>query len=48
MNVDQTNWANHLSMAKFSYNNINHLGTGFSQFMVVLGAEPLFPIDLAL
>ena len=48
MNADQTDWANHISMAEFSYNNTKHSGTGFSLFMVVFGTEPLSPIDLAL
>ena len=41
-------WADHTSMAKFSYNNIKHLRTRFSSFMVVSGTKPLSPIDLAL
>ena len=48
MNVDQTDWADHISMAEFSYNNTKHSGMGFSLFMVVFGTEPLSPIDLAL
>ena len=48
MNADQTDWANDISMAKFSYNNTKHSGMGFSPFMVVFGTEPLSPIDLAL
>ena len=48
MNADQTDWADHINMAEFSYNNIKHSGTGFSPFMVVSGTEPLSPIDLAL
>ena len=48
VNADQTDWADHISMAEFSYNNTKHSGTGFSPFMVVFGTEPLSPIDLAL
>ena len=48
VNVDQTDWADHISMAEFSYNNTKYSGTGFSPFMVVSGTEPLSPIDLAL
>ena len=48
VNADQTDWADHISMAEFSYNNTKHSGTGFSPFMVVSGTEPLSPIDLAL
>ena len=48
MNADQTDWADHISVAEFSYNNTKHSGTGFSPFMVVSGTEPLSPIDLAL
>ena len=48
VNADQTDWADHISMAKFSYNNTKHLGMGFSLFMVVFGTELLSPIDLAL
>ena len=48
MNADQTDWADHISMAEFSYNNTKQLGTGFRLFMVVSGTEPLSPIDLAL
>ena len=48
VNADQTDWADHISMAEFSYNNTKHTGTGFSPFMVVSGTEPLSPIDLAL
>ena len=48
VNADQTDWADHISMAEFSYNNIKHLGTGFSPFMVVFETELLSPIDLAL
>ena len=48
MNANQTDWADHISMAEFSYNNTKHSGTGFSPFMVVSGTEPLSPIDLAL
>ena len=47
VNADQTDWADHISMAEFSYNNTKHSGTGFSPFMVVSGTEPLSPIDLA-
>ena len=48
MNADQTDWADHISIAEFSYNNTKHSGTGFSPFMMVFGTEPLSPIDLAL
>ena len=48
MNADQTDWADHINMAKFSYNNTKHSETGFSPFMVVFETEPLSPIDLAL
>ena len=48
VNADQTDWADHISMAEFSYNDTKQSGTGFSQFMVVLRTEPLSPIDLAL
>ena len=48
VNADQTDWADYISMAEFSYNNTKHSGTGFSPFMVVFGTEPLSPIDLAL
>ena len=41
-------WADHISMAEFNYNNTKHSGTGFSPFMVVSGTKPLSPIDLAL
>ena len=48
VNADQTDWADHISMAEFSYNNTEHSGTRFSPFMVVFGTEPLSPTDLAL
>ena len=48
MNAEQTDWADHISMAEFNYNNINYSRTGFSLFMVVSGTKPLSPIDLAL
>ena len=48
VNADQTDWADHISMAEFSYNNTKHSRTGYSPFMVVSRTEPLFPIDLAL
>ena len=48
MNADQTDWADYMSMAEFSYNNTKRSGTRFSPFMVVSGTEPLSPIDLAL
>ena len=48
MNEDQTDWADHISMAEFDYNNIKHSKTDFSPFMVVSRTEPLSPIDLAL
>ena len=48
VNADQTDWADHINMAEFSYNNTKHSGTRFSPFMVVFGTEPLSPIDLAL
>ena len=48
MNEDQTDWADHISMAEFSHNNTKHSRTGFSPFMVVSRMEPLSPIDLAL
>ena len=48
VNADQTNWADHLSMAEFGYNNTKHLGTGFNPFTVVSGTEPLSLVDLAL
>ena len=51
MNTDQTDWADHISMGEFNYNNMvvsKHSGTGFSPFMVVFETEPLSPIDLAL
>ena len=31
VNADQTDWAYHISMAEFSYNNTKHSGTGFSR-----------------
>ena len=37
VNADQTDWADYISMAEFSYNNTKHSGTGFSPFMVVSG-----------
>ena len=46
--MDQTDWADHISIGEFNYNNIKHLETGFSPFMVVFGTEPLSPIDLVL
>ena len=48
MNADQTDWADHISMAEFSYNNTKNSETGFSPFMVIFRTEPLSPIDLAL
>ena len=48
VNADQTDWADHISMAEFGYNNTKHSRTGFSQFMVVFETKPLSPIDLAL
>ena len=48
VNADQTDWADHISMTKFSYNNTKHSRTGFSPFMVVFGTEPLSCINLAL
>ena len=48
VNADQTDWADYISMAEFSYNNTKRSGTGFSPFKVVSGTEPLSPIDLAL
>ena len=44
----KTDWADHISMAEISSNNIKHLGMAFSPFMVVFGTKPLSPIDLAL
>ena len=35
-------------MVEFSYNNIKHSRTRFSQFLVVFETKPLSPIDLAL
>ena len=48
VNANQTDWADHISMVEFSYNNTKHSGTGFNPFMVVSGTEPLSLIDLAL
>ena len=48
VNADQTDWADYINMAEFSYSNTKHSRTGFSTFMVVFGMEPLSPIDLAL
>ena len=48
VNADQTDWADHISMVEFSYNNTKHSGTGFTLFMVVSGTKLLSPIDLAL
>ena len=48
VNADQTDWADHISTAEFSYNNTKHSRTGFSPFMVVSEIETLSPIDLAL
>ena len=48
LNADQTDWADHISMAEFSYNNTKHSRTGFSPFMVIFGIEPLSPTVLAL
>ena len=48
VNADQTDWADHISMAEFRYNNTKYLETGFSPFVVVFETEPLSPIDLAL
>ena len=48
VNADQTDWADRISMAEFSYNNTKHSKMGFSPFMVVSGTAPLSPMDLAL
>ena len=48
VNTDQTDWADHISMTEFSYNNTKHSGTRFSSFIVVSRTKPLSPIDLAL
>ena len=41
VSADQTDWADHISMVEFSYNNTKHSRTGFSLFMVVSRTEPL-------
>ena len=42
VNVNQTDWADHISMEEFNYNNTKHSGTRFNPFMVVSGWNHYF------
>jgi hypothetical protein len=40
----QQDWANHLELAKFCHNNLEHSAIGATPFQMVMGKSPIVPI----
>jgi hypothetical protein len=47
MVADQQNWVDHLELAKFCYNNLEHSITGFTPFQMVTCESSIVPTTLA-
>ncbi len=41
--ADQQDWVDHLVLAEFCYNNLEHLATGATPFQMVTGKSPIMP-----
>ena len=48
VNVNHSDWDEHLSVLEMAYNNSKHVSTGFSPFYLNTGQEIQMPLDLAL
>ncbi len=44
MAVNQQNWVDHLELAEFCYNNLEHSATGSTPFQMVMGKSPIVPM----
>ncbi len=44
MAVNQQNWVDHLELAEFCYNNLEHFATGSTPFQMVMGKSPIVPM----
>ena len=42
---EKGDWAKHLGKLAFSYNTTTHKSTGFSPFFLLMGREPVLPVD---
>jgi hypothetical protein len=42
--VDQQDWVDHLELAEFYYNNLEHSATGSIPFQMVTGKSPIVPM----
>ncbi len=47
MVADQQNWVDHLELAEFCYNNVEHSATGATPFQMVTGKSPIVPMTWA-
>jgi hypothetical protein len=42
--ADQQDWVNHLELAEFCYNSLEHSATGSTPFQMVTGKSPIVPM----
>ncbi len=45
--VDQQDWVDHLELAEFCYNNLEHSAMGSTHFQMVMGKSPIVPTTWA-
>jgi hypothetical protein len=41
--TDEQDWVDHLKLAEFFYNNLEHLATWATPFQMVMGKSPIVP-----
>ncbi len=47
MTTDQQDWVDHLELAEFCYNNLEHFATGSTPFQMVTGKSLIMPMTWA-
>jgi hypothetical protein len=45
--ANQQDWVDHLELAKFCYNNLEHSAIGGTPFQMAMGESPIVPITWA-
>jgi hypothetical protein len=45
--TDQQDWVDHLELAEFCYNNLEHFATGSTPFQMVKSKSPIVPMSWA-
>jgi len=45
--ADQQDWVDHLELAEFCYNNLEHSATGATPFQMVISKSPIMPMTWA-